>query len=257
VRGGEELVSYLLGFDAELSRLFIDAMHHYSDALRSTGTREREARVLRPLINCILRTPKPNYDRAEELAYRAVEINRTNFSLFNLAKVLIHRTYRDPYLNEEGKDAVWSRYEAALESLKSHAGSASSYAEIRAEEAQLVEDWKDAIEWMGQAIAADSRIENRLRRWKIMIRSKVPEYCRLAVEEIERHFTDPSVRADVAIFRVPMLEAMAMGQKVLGNTGNYRVDQFGQGLGGEAKARIIREVGRLDPRDTGFMASLD
>lgn len=258
--GGHELVDYLRGYQADLAHHFLDAVRHYSDALKAAqthGSRDREARILRPLIKCILHTPQPNFERAELLSRKAVEINKTIFSLLSLARVLLNRTYRDPYLNDEGKDLVWDRYLTSLEALQNHTGAASAYAEIRADEAQFTEDWDDAVQWMNQAIAADSRFENRLRRWKIMIRSKNPTHCQDAANEIEDVFANPQFRADVALFKVPLLEALAMAQKVLGRTGNYRIDQFGQGLGSATKARIIRDVNRLNPSDTGFMSDVE
>ncbi len=258
--GGQELVDYLRGFEAEMSKHFLDAIGHYSDALRAAqahGSRDWEARILRPLINCILRMPRPDFKRGEQLAYRAVEINRTVFSLLNHAKVLVNRCYRDPNLDDTGKDQVWERYLVALEALENHPGSASACAEVRADEAELTDEWDAAVQWMNQAIDADPRFENRLRRWKIMIRSKSTAYCREAIDEIQRVFVDSKFKADVTLFKVPLVEALAMAQKVLGHPGNYSVDQYGQGLGSTTKARIIREVQRLDPGDATFMADVE
>lgn len=258
--GGQELVDYLLGFQDELSHQFLNAVHHYSDALRAAqthGSREREARILRPLIKCILHTPQPNFERAEQLASRAVDINRTVFSLLNHARVLLNRTYRDPYLDEEGKDRVWDRYLVSLEALKRDRGAESAYAEVRADEAVFTGDWGDAVHWMNQAIAAAPRFENQLRRWKIMIRSKILTHCQEASDEIERVFSDPQFKPDLALFKVPLLEALAMAQKVTGHIGNYRVDQYGQGLGSAEKARIVGIVNRLDPGDAGFMSDIE
>lgn len=259
MRGGSDLVEYLLGYRAEIDRRFIDAMHHYSEALRaaqSQRSREREARVLRPLINCILRSPQPNFDRAEQLAIRAVEINKTVFSLLNQAKVLVNRSYRDRYLDDIGKDAVWERYLVALEVLERDPGGAAAYAEIRAEEAQLTKDWSEAINWMDHAISVDSRFENRLRRWKIMVRSKDSALCGTVVEEIDRVFENPMFRPDVLIFKIHLIEAFAMAQKVLGRLESHRIDQYGQGLGGQVKAKIIRDVQRHEPEDTEFMGDV-
>lgn len=258
--GGLDLVEYLDAFEYELDRRYFEAMAHYEKALlvakgQGSAVREREARILRPLINCILRTPRPNFARAEELAARAVEISRSVFSLHNHARVLLNRSYRDVYLDGPGKDAAWGRYLDALEAVERWPYSGSVFAELRAEEDQFTGDWDSAVAWMDEAIKIDPRFENRLRRWKIMVRSKRVSLAESVLQELDDYFLDSTNKADLAIFKVPVVELFAMAQKIAGHSGaqKQRLQQYGQGLGAAIMSRIARDTENQTMTDGSFL----
>lgn len=169
----------------EYQRMFVQAISEYQRAIDLNKKNERRLeQTYRPLIRCILASPRPNFRLAECYAFKSLKLRETVFSLMALARVYLHWKYLGHQVGREIPDDIDKRYRDALEALERHPGIGSAHFELKADEAHFSNDFAGAIGYMDRAIGADPRFELRTERWRLMASSGMPEFAEQALSEL-------------------------------------------------------------------------
>ena len=218
---------------------FLKAVHWYEKALDLNKSRQtRLEQTYRPLISCILRTPKPDFKKAEKYAKAYVDLRHTIFSLVARARVYLHWKYRGDRSTQDGIDQY---YEDALSALAIHPGVGSAHFELRAEEAEFDKDFPAALKYMDEAVAIDSRPSLRIARWKLMAKYGGKNIAERAVKEMESVKANGEFAENWGIHLPALTEAYASALRT-SNQPMGKLNQFAAGMSDAEIASIIRKV---------------
>lgn len=236
---------FISAFKLEQENKFIEAANEYEKALESAGTNNyRKEKIYRPLISCILNSPRPDFARAETHALRFVAIKESIFSMMSLARIYLRWWYRGAEAGRDVPDDVWDGYLEWLGRLERDPGVGSAFAEMKAEEEEFKSDFPAALVWMESALLAERRFELRLERWKLMSRSGDATMAKQAVGELEAARTMPEFASNWPAYLSGLTEAYAWAMKVAGSFSQQRLGQFASSLEGKELARIVNKVNR-------------
>lgn len=243
---GQSMADFLEGERLRYDHQYDDAIKYFAKAqatAKANRERYREERILRPYLESILRTRHPNLKKAKELADRNVSLNRTFFSL-----AIRVRVYLNLWVNAAPADREDAKvaYLSVLKELEKQPGAFTFYAQARAEEAEAFGEFEEAIDWMRQAVDASPRFELRLSLWGIFLRSNERDQRIILIKEIEDFCADPSNRADLASFAMPIADRYARALKANGELKQFRISQLGLPLAsGDVRAAFLRANDRF------------
>lgn len=241
-----DIATYLEAFQLETKHRFVEAVRKYEEALdQALGGRHdnRVERIYRPLVSCIIRSSKPDFELAERYAIANVEHRKTLFSLSALAKVYLYWLYRGPASGQSVPTDVESRYAEAADQLKKDPGAATFYLELKAEEFEFRGMYKEAIGQLDQALARpDPRFQLRLDRWKLMVRSGDADLMRTAIGELQDGKRNPDFRYQWEVFQEALAETYATALAKTGQLNAGKVDQFAPELPQQTRGRIVSRV---------------
>lgn len=178
----------------EYKREFGEAITSYEEALRLNSDKDRRREyIYRPLIRCILRSKRPDFARAEQLAKDYIGLTRTVFSLSSRARVYLEWKYLGPSAGREVPTNIDQLYRDALGDLENQPGVGAAPFELYAEEAKYTGDFATALDHMNQAITiAPDRFQLRDSRWRLMVESGRRDLAELVVKELNNARNDPS-----------------------------------------------------------------
>jgi len=170
------LAHFIRGFLAEFQNDYALAVEHYERARKADEDLKqtyREGITIRYLVACLLKMPRPNYERAIKLADRAARLNSSAFVLMMRARAYLHRHFKADATDQQQLDEWLDEYDDALKRLHDDPGANDFYFQVRAEEAMLdsSQGTARAITWMRQAVEKSERFDHRLRLWQYMARS--------------------------------------------------------------------------------------
>ncbi|PTW62353.1 hypothetical protein C8N35_101395 [Breoghania corrubedonensis] len=170
----------------EYKRQFPEAIQKYEEALRlNSGKDRRREFIYRPLIRCILKSNNPDFERAARIAKDYVDLKRTVFSLFSLARVYLEWKYLGPKAKREVPTNIDDLYRDALCNLEDHTGAGAAPFELYAEEAKFSGDFDSALDHMNQAVRmAPDRFQLRDARWRLMVETGRNDLSAMVVEEL-------------------------------------------------------------------------
>lgn len=202
---------------------------------RGDGDRYREERIIRPYLESILRSRRPNLQRAKELADRAVRLSRTFFSLSMRVRVYLHL-----WINSSQGEAEKRReeYLEVLRDLEQQTGAYSFFAQAKAEEEEAFGEYGDAIEWMKEAVEASNRFDTRLRLWRLKTRSNDRKIISGLIDEIEEFVAFPGNRIEVESYAFSIADRYARALRELGELKQFRIDRLALPL----SSREVRQV---------------
>jgi tetratricopeptide (TPR) repeat protein len=190
----KSIAAFLRADMHEYKREFYDAIKWYESALNlNTGKDSRLERTYRPLINCILRTSKPDYQKAERYALDNKELKKTVFSLMSLVRVYLHWKFRAPAMGRDVPTNIDQLIRDSLYDLEIHPGSGSTYFEMRSEFAEFANDFDGAISLLDSAIALDPRIQLKSKRWRLMVKSNNNLLAAQVIEELNGAKRNPDL----------------------------------------------------------------
>lgn len=187
---------------------------------QQAGDGYREERILRPYIDAILSTWNPNLDLAKELADRNVVIRRTLFSLWMRARVYL-KIFEKSDRSSVGVNR--EAYHRVLKELENDTGGYGFYCRVRSEEAELWEEYDEAIEWAEAAYEHDQRFDLKLRLWGVKFRSSDLEIRKGLAREIEEFCRDRSNRTTVRNFSKAIVRRYAQALGALGELKQFRL----------------------------------
>lgn len=243
VHSTKAMAAFLRGNLHEFKREYFDAIRQYETALDlNQGKDSRLEHTYRPLIACILRTPKPDFEKAEHYALAYVKLRRTVFSLMALTRVYLHWKYRRDAYDREVPEDIDRLYRDALDDLSNHPGVNSAHFEIRAEEAEFEDDFAGALQFMDEAVAADPRPQLRISRWSLMARSGDASIADQVLKEMQEAKSDDDFKGNWAVYLLSLAETYGSALKAAGEPMG-RLNQFAIGL---QDAEIGRIVGRIN-----------
>lgn len=196
---------------------FMSAIDEYQNSIQlNQGMHSRLERTYRPLISCILRTPRPDFALAQKYSIEWLAIRETFFSLMAAARVYLHWKYRGKSYGRDVPADIDNLYRSALARLEHLAGVGSAHFEVKAEEAEFVGNFDDALEYMNKAVAADPRFELRSERWRMMAKSRVPEHASSVLKELEAARNAQENQGNWIPFLPTTAETYAIALKITG-----------------------------------------
>lgn len=177
----------------DYKREYPEAIKKYEEALKLNSDKHRRQEfIYRPLIKCILRSKRPDYERAAKLAKDYIALKRTVFSLVSLARVFLEWKYLGIKAGREIPTDIDQLYLDALAKLENDPGAGAAPFELYADEARFTGDFKSALEHMNQAInLAPDRFQLRDVRWRLMVESGRKDLAALVVRELSDARTNP------------------------------------------------------------------
>ncbi|MFK0165661.1 tetratricopeptide repeat protein [Rhizobium sp. NPDC090279] len=238
----KSIAAFLRGNVYEFKGEFFDAIKCYETALNlNQGKDSRLEHTYRPLISCILRTPFPDFAKAQRYSLAYVELRRTIFSLMCLARVYLHWKYRGSETLRDKPKNIDKLYRDALEDLAKNPGVNSAHFEVRSEEAEFEGDYAGAIEYMDQALDADPRPLLRIERWRLIAIHGGQRAAERTLSEMDQTKSDPEFVTNWGVY-VPMLSetyarALKAASKPMG-----LLNQFAVSMTDAEIARIIGKV---------------
>lgn len=197
VHATKPMAAFLRADMHEYQREYYDAIEWYEKAL--TLNRDKDTRIertYRPLINCILRTSRPDFGKAEGYAKDYLKLRRTIFSLMSLVRVYVRWKYRGPAAGREVPEDMDRLLSEALHELEIHPGGRSTWYEMRAEQAELEKDFQTAVGYIEKAIDLAPRIQLTQKRWLLMVKTKDTQLVNQVIEELEAAKHDPELRGN-------------------------------------------------------------
>jgi tetratricopeptide (TPR) repeat protein len=219
--------------------------HEYDEALplfakaqlkaKNDGDRYREERIIRPYLESILRSRRPNHHKAKELADRAVRLSRTFFSLSMRTRVYLRLWIASAPTEAESRR---ESYLDVLSELQRQTGAYSFYAQAKAEEEEALGQYPDAIEWMKEAVDASNRFDTRLRLWSLKTRSNDKKTITGLIGEIEEFVSLPGNRVEIESFALTIAERYARALRELGELKQFKIDRLSLPL----TSREVRQV---------------
>ncbi|GMM59814.1 hypothetical protein NUTIK01_05910 [Novosphingobium sp. IK01] len=220
---------------------FRDAIEQYEISLDlNKGKNSRIERTYRPLIQCIILSPRPDFRLAEIYAKKWLELRHTVFSLMALPRVYLNWKYRADPRNSAPSD-IDARLEAARATLENDPGVGSAAFELRAEEAELTGDYTSAIEYMDRAIGVDPRFELRAERWRFLARSRIPDLVMKAISELDAARVNQDYQSNWLAFLPGLAETYGIALLILGSSFNA-LNTFAPQLSTAEIASIITKV---------------
>ena len=201
----------------------------------------RLERTYRPLILCIISSPRPDFGRAEAYAKKWLEIKQTVFSLSSLPRVYLNWKHRDAFGLRKAPADIDTRLDNALQQLEKDPGVGSAIFELRAEEAELTGDYDQAVIYMDSAIAVHPRFELRTERWRFLAKSNRPELATKAIAELELAKNNIEYRSNWIPFLPNLAETYVMALIVLSRSLNG-VNRFANDLPSDEIGIIISRV---------------
>ncbi|WP_156169925.1 toll/interleukin-1 receptor domain-containing protein [Aurantiacibacter luteus] len=240
-----DLAIYLEAFKLETQRHYIQAAKKYEDALTAAaGKSDRQQRILRALVYCILNTPHPDYVKAEKYAKQSVRLKETVFSLMALARVYLEWYYRPR--GSSVPRSVREQYDLILDKLRDERIGGSAYHEVRAQELEYLNRYPEAIAELDFALRVDSRFELRTDRWMMMARSRDKAIAVQVIDELEAASRDPRYVGTWGAHLRRLTEIYAKALSVLGRLNANRLAQFAPSLEGHVIASTVSRA-RTDP----------
>lgn len=99
---------FIEGFSLRLDQQFSEAIEKYEQSLNalpeSGQTDAQRAMVMNEMVQCLLKLPIPDYERAVDLAERTCAIRSTPNNLDILLRALVAQTFEDPAISQERID---------------------------------------------------------------------------------------------------------------------------------------------------------
>jgi tetratricopeptide (TPR) repeat protein len=223
---------------------FLDAVHEYRRSLdlnRDKATRLE--RTYRPLIKCILSSPRPDFAEAESYAEDWLSVSTTVFGLMARARIYLHWKYRGEAVQRSVPADVDGLYVQALQNLADDPGVGSAHFELKAEEAEFSGDFSASLEYMDKAVEADPRFELRTQRWRLMASSRSRDVAERALRELDAAKHNSEFRGNWHPFLPQLAETYALALKAAGR-GLGAVNAFAPELSSEDIAPIVARVRR-------------
>jgi tetratricopeptide (TPR) repeat protein len=200
----------------EYQRKFAEAIPEYRRAVElNKGNARRLERTYRPLVRCILASPRPDFRLAERYARLGIELRETVFSLMALARVYLHWKYLGWTHGRDVPADIDERYGDALATLEREPRVGSAHFELKAEEAVFLGDFQDAIDYMDRAIETDPRFELRSERWRLMARSRETMRADRVLNELDAARNNPEYRGNWLPFLPALAETYAIALRAL------------------------------------------
>lgn len=238
------IAAFLRADMLEHKRKFIEAISEYQRAIElNKGKHSRLERTYRPLIRCILASPRPDFELAESYAIKSLGLRRTVFSLKALARAYLHWKYRGQTYQRDVPDDIDELYEGALIDLENDPGVGSAHFELKAEEAGFSTDFDSALDYMGKAVDADPRFELRSARWRLMAKSGMPDLANRVLGELDAARTNPDYRSNWLPFLPALAETYAIGLKAAARPLGA-LNTFAPELPGDEIGVIVNRVNR-------------
>lgn len=178
----------------EYQRQFSEAISAYEEALRLNSDKDRRLEfIYRPLIRCILRSNRPDYERAELIGKKYTDLKRTVFSLSAVARIYLEWKYLGPRVGRDVPPNIDELYRDALGNLEDYPGAGAAPFELYAEEGKFTGDFGSAFEHMNQAInIAPDRFQLRDARWRLMVESGRSDLASEVVKELNEARNNPA-----------------------------------------------------------------
>jgi len=146
-----DVAAFVEAFQEENKGHYVSAVRFYQEALKGallSNQDRRLERIYRPLINCILKSPRPDFQLAEKYAVKNVNLRKTLFSLTILARLYLDWQYSKPQPNVEERDRIRALYEDALEDLRTDAGGGQPITKLRPKkQSTMAIYWKPKASW--------------------------------------------------------------------------------------------------------------
>ncbi len=248
---GHYLADYVEGERYKYQKRYEDAINCFHKAQKYAADPKnkdttREERILRPYLDCILLSRFPNYNLARQLADRNVRLNKTVFSLALRSRVYLHNWY---HASDLENDRYRSEYDKACQELRDDPGGFSFYCQTKSEEAEMWEDFSEAIEWAQQAYNANPRFDLRLRLWGVKYRSEELSQRQDLIAEIERFCADRANRSEASSYGHAILERYARALKANSELQQFRLSQLGLPLKAAEVRSIFISVSHYDNPD--------
>lgn len=181
----------------EYKREFYDAIEWYEKALSLNKDKDtRIERTYRPLINCILRTSRPDFRKAERYSLDYLRLRRTVFSLMSQVRVYLRWKYLGPTAGREVPEDIDRLLSDALHELEQHPGGKGTWHEMLAEQAEFENDLKTAIGEIEKAIEIAPRIQLARKRWSLMVKTGDIQLVNQVIDGLEAAKYDPVFRGN-------------------------------------------------------------
>jgi tetratricopeptide (TPR) repeat protein len=208
------MAAFLRADVLEYQRKFVEAISEYQRSIElNKGKHSRLERTYRPLIRCILASPRPDFALAERYAREWLKLRETVFSLMALARVYLHWKHRGWIYQRDVPEDIDELYMGALTDLESDPGVGSSHFELKAEEAEFTGDFTGALEYMDKAIEADPRFELRCERWRLMAKTGAPDLADRVLGELDSAKNAPEFQSNWLPFLPALAETYAFALK--------------------------------------------
>ena len=232
----------------EYKREFYDAIDWYEKALSLNRDKDtRIERTYRPLINCILRTSRPDFSKAEGYARDYLRLRRTVFSLMSLVRVYLRWKYRGPAAGREVPEDIDRLISDALYDLERDPGGRSTWYEMLAEQADFEKDFDGAVEFINKAIDLAPRVQLTQKRWLLMVKTGNLHLVNQVIEELDAAKHDPSFRGNWQ-GNLPMWADIYARALKAANRPTTLVNAFATELTSKEIGQIIGRINRnVDP----------
>jgi tetratricopeptide (TPR) repeat protein len=211
------MAAFLRATLLENKRKFVEAISEYERSLElNKGKESRLERTYRPLIRCILGSPRPDFKLAATYAMEWINLRKTVFSMMALARVYLHWKYRGHTNQRVIPGDIDTLYSDALANLERDPGVGSAHFELKAEEAEFSGDFEGSLDYMDRAINADPRFELRSERWLLMAKTGVPKLADQLLGELKAAKNNPEYRSNWLPFLPALAGTYARALKIAG-----------------------------------------
>lgn len=234
----------------EYKRNYPEAIEWYEKALTLNQDKDsRIERTYRPLINCILRTYKPDFRKAERYSKDYLRLTITVFSLMSLVRVYLRWKYRGPAAGRDVPEDIDRLLSDALQQLEQHPGGQGTWYEMLAEQAEFENDAKTAVTYIEKAIDIAPRIQLTQKRWLLMVKAGDIQLVNQVIEELEAAKHDPEFRGNWQ-GNLPMWTEIYVRALKAANRPTALANTFAPELTSGEIGRIIGRSSReVDPSD--------
>jgi tetratricopeptide (TPR) repeat protein len=240
------IAAFLRGYLFERQRNFISAISEYKFAIElNTGKERRLELTYRPLIRCILASPRPDFELAERYAISWLRLRKTVFSLMAIARIYLHWKYLGIKFQRNVPESIDKHYGEALAALERHPGVGSAHFELKAEEAEISGDFNSAIDYMDKAVQADPRFELRCERWRLMAKSPKLGVADRALIELNTARNNIEYQSNWLPFLPTLAETYAIALKATGRALGG-LNTFAPELQGDEIGAIVNRVNRSE-----------
>jgi hypothetical protein len=228
----------------EHKRNFVNAISEYLHSIDlNKGKESRLERTYRPLVRCILASPRPDFKLAESFALDWIDLRRTVFSLKALARVYLQWKYRGETNARDVPANIDKLYQNAIDDLQSDPGVGSAHFELKAEEAEFSGDFRGALDYMNKAIEADPRFELRSERWRLMAKWGSQEVADRVLKELDEARNNHEYHANWLPFLPMLAETYAIALAAAGRQRGM-INTFAPELSGDEIGAIISRAKR-------------
>jgi tetratricopeptide (TPR) repeat protein len=242
----KSMAAFLRADVYEYKREFGNAISEYQKSLElNKGKTDRLERTYRPLIRCILASWRPDYEMARDYAVEALRLRRTIFSLMGLARVYLHWKHLGLKHQRDTPANIERLFLDALAELEAHPGVGSAHFELKAEEAEFLRDFSNAVDYMDAAIRTDPRFELRSERWRLMAKTKLPAFAEKVLAELDAAKHNLAFKSDWVPFLPTLAETYAFSLKVTGRSFGS-LNAFAPELSGDEIGALVSRVKRTN-----------